>query len=190
VKEQLYPYRHKLIAFGVPLVVGFILYLLVINPQLGRMADLEFQIMEKQDFIQKQKHLLKNEKQYRQDAGQAKKELEKYESQLHGFGAGEDLVNFTLKTAKENNIKVTGLEAGKTRSGEVFNEIALKAETEGGFASQVRFLFSLETHSPPFRIDGLSLRADNKGVLKGNLMIYALVKNAPSPVLEGDAKSK
>lgn len=169
--------RHSLLSYGIPAVLSFLLYVYVASPLLNKAEEKRFLTEDLKQKIASDTVFLKEEKTVQEDLLKARELIADLSANMHSSGAGEKLVQQTLNKAKENNLKVAGLEADKMIKGKLFDEISLKTHLEGSFTSTVRFIHSLEKEKPGYSIDGLNMKTDARGALSTTLIIHALVKH-------------
>jgi len=177
IKKALYQNRHTAIPYGIPALLAFVLYIGVVSNQLDRLEDLKFQVQDKTAYIAKNKNAANNASLYEKDIAQAKEMLGNMGSLLFAEGSGEELVSLALGLAKQNNISIEGMEAGKIEQGQFFNTLSLKLSVQGGFADLLGFFHALESNKPPVTISGLAMNADTRGVLKARFSIKAFAHN-------------
>lgn len=175
VKIFLIKNRHTLLRFALPALALFVLYGFKLKQQLDFLEELSFKLGEKKTALSRDEAALDAGRVRKADLEAARSAFRIYQPLLHQEGAGERLVQSLLDLARQYGTQVTGMEAGKAVSGRNFKEITLKVNLEGGFLEQVRFFHALESKTPPFNINTLSMRTDSKNMLKTDFTITALV---------------
>ncbi|MBL8026902.1 MAG: hypothetical protein JNL74_10860, partial [Fibrobacteres bacterium] len=103
--------------------------------------------------------------------------LKKTDAKLHPIGAGEQLVQEVLAKAKSGKVSITSLEAGAVIKGAAFDELSLKIKAEGSFKELLTFFRALETATPSFNLSSLSMTADDKGILRSDFIVKAMVRH-------------
>jgi Tfp pilus assembly protein PilO len=177
IRATLYKHRHRLIPYGIPIALFFLLYSFYLNSSLIRIDELKFLSQDRTNAILKMHHLLKREKEIRKDIDRSQTEIDGFRKNLHNEGAGEKLIKDVLTLAKSKALSITALEAERPVSTAFFDEVSLKISLEGAFSDLLSFVRLLEAQTPSYKVSAVSLRSDEKGVLRTTFQLKAFIRH-------------